>query len=913
MTIFRNQFGKQVQPERKFALYANFGALYETLAAANKEYLFHAAESYLKSKNLSKAIELNYQAARYAVENFALDIAAACFSKVELMVSNSANVGVAPPIDVTRMQIEFGEVLMLAGRNEQALKMLKRMLDEGEKLDKATQLDLKYKIGTIYHNTGNFDFSIKCFLEALDQIGIRFHSNKALIAIALLFEVIQQVILSFGVKKILPTNNRNENRLAIQILNKLSYSWFFKNLLLGQYAHFKALNMADRMIDCAEKAETYAYHVVGSFMLFLKNRAVKYLNNSIKIAHHINRKDILAFSDSFGGVSYYYNADWKNAERTLLESISNYRSIGNLWGQLISIETLALLAVRKGAFQKAEEYIDDMIKLDEDCRDKRGMATTHVLSAYIKLLNGKDASSDWVVLIEERETSLLNVSLNKTYCNVVISKKLLFNEQIKGAYDISESILDCIQQNSLIQEYVAEAFSDRCEILIREYYNRHHPGEIKPQLPHTDRALLKELRKYTLLALARGIMYPAHRGAAFRAIAWYNVFKGRKRIAGFFFRKAISRHHELDMRYEEAKSLANYARFFEISRRPGISRDYFNRAYQLFESCGALVESDRIRNMVDSELVRTREPVERKARNTSGTMETVDQIRVDTLYEASLSLTQAEDVDTLLLRIVGLLIRATGAQNGFLRLEGDSARQEKEIALNFENHVLPVTAVSRSADLIKRSRELRHVVVSPDRSMDPGEANDLPVKDEGSAMCVPLLRGEKYLGYVYLANRLVAGLFSENATKAAQIISVQASFLIENARLMEEYKHLNVKLEDKVREQTGDIAEKVNQLGAANMKLVEADRMKDLLSGAIVHDIKNFASGISGHMRLLTLRFAGDAEGRQQYQSCNRIVHRYHQPGIEPAGYQQDGRRETGGSKAQSLFRRTRCPCSEVF
>ena len=83
-------------------------------------------------------------------------------------------------------------------------------------------------------------------------------------------------------------------------------------------------------------------------------------------------------------------------------------------------------------------------------------------------------------------------------------------------------------------------------------------------------------------------MYPAHRGAAFRAIGWYNAFKNRKRIARYFFRKAINHHHKLDMKYEEAKSLRDYAEFFEDGHQPGLARDYFNRAYALFEKCGAL-------------------------------------------------------------------------------------------------------------------------------------------------------------------------------------------------------------------------------------------------------------------------------------------------------------------------------------
>jgi len=365
------------------------------------------------------------------------------------------------------------------------------------------------------------------------------------------------------------------------------------------------------------------------------------------------------------------------------------------------------------------------------------------------------------------------------------------------------------------------------------------------------------LRKFCLAALVRGIMYPAHRGAAYRAIAWYNAFKGHRRTARHFFLKAINCHHELDMKFEEAKSLAGYARFFEIHNQPGLGRDYFNRAYQLFENCGALVESDRIRDNVDPGLTKNRERIERRVDIPIGIPVTADQIRIDTLYEASLSLTQAEDVDTLLQRIVGLLIRATGAQYGLLRLEGSAGEPEMSIALNHDNRVLPCEGIAVSESLLARAKSLKAIVLWPDpRGIDDGDVAADP--DNGSSMCVPLVRGDKYLGCVYLINRLVAGLFSDNAAKAANIISVQAGFLIENARLMEDYKRFNARLEEKVKAQTTDISEKARQLASTNLKLVESERMKELLSGAVVHDIKNFAAGISGHIKLLAYRHAED-------------------------------------------------------
>ncbi len=331
----------QVSQERKFILYEKFGEAYESLAASDREFLFHAAESYLKSKNLSKSIVLSYEAARYAVEKIALDIAAGYFTKAQLMVSHCEGVGIALPIDSTRMKIEFGEVLMLSGRNEQAMKMFEALLVEERRLDTATIIDLKCKIGTIHHNTGYFEASIKYFFEALCQLGIKFHTNRVRIILSIFFEVLKQIVLSFGIKSILPKTNHPDKILSVRILNKLGYSLFFKSILLEQYAHFKALNMADVLVDCAEKAETYSGHIVASFMLLLKKRSNAYFSKAVAISKATNRNDMLAFTYSFGGVTNYYDAQWESSKKKLSESISIYKSYGDLWGQIVPLETMS--------------------------------------------------------------------------------------------------------------------------------------------------------------------------------------------------------------------------------------------------------------------------------------------------------------------------------------------------------------------------------------------------------------------------------------------------------------------------------------------------------------------------------------------------------------------------------------------
>jgi len=135
------------------------------------------------------------------------------------------------------------------------------------------------------------------------------------------------------------------------------------------------------------------------------------------------------------------------------------------------------------------------------------------------------------------------------------------------------------------------------------------------------------------------------------------------------------------------------------------------------------------------------------------------------------------------------------------------------------------------------------------------EDSDTELAKIRSDLCVPLNWRDKYLGYVYLVNDKVQGLFGEGAQKAAQILAAQAGILLENAHLMGQYKELNAHLQQKVQDQTKDIMEKNIQLEESNLKIVDSERMKNLLSGTLVHDIKNYVAGIEGNVKLLGMRF----------------------------------------------------------
>ena len=314
------------------------------------------------------------------------------------------------------------------------------------------------------------------------------------------------------------------------------------------------------------------------------------------------------------------------------------------------------------------------------------------------------------------------------------------------------------------------------------------------------------------------------------------------------------------MRYEEACSIRDYGMFLEdFCNLPGKARDMFTKAYEIFAWCGAKFETDKLEGKIHPSIKRhtdvsmATETSGEKDSNDSASSSGTNQIRIDSLLDTSASMTEIDDINVLLRQIVTSMITATGAQYGYLSINENALDGHTSVAMSFEGKEVDARTVPVFHDLIEKVIETQKIQI-PDEIVLENDS-DTELAKIRSDLCVPLNWRDKYLGYVYLVNDKVQGLFGEGAQKAAQILAAQAGILLENAHLMGQYKELNAHLQQQVQDQTKDILEKNVQLEESNLKIVDSERMKNLLSGTLVHDIKNYVAGIEGNVKLLGMRF----------------------------------------------------------
>jgi signal transduction histidine kinase len=605
-----------------------------------------------------------------------------------------------------------------------------------------------------------------------------------------------------------------------------------------------------------EKAEAYAEHQIPSYQIFLKKRSFKYFLKSSFISKNINRQDGLAFAQSFGGAIHYYNAHWKKSKEILNASNADYAKIGDIAGQMINYKHLWKTNMMQGIFDdQTKQYIDRTIEIGNRTNERFYIVVALSALNLLQLLR-TGIHND--VEFDEIGNKLLNVNSFLYEVEVVyyvLTTEILLRK-FESAYLRAKRLLPLTLKKSLNSEYQVGSYSQFCYLIVQELNNR---KKNNPQITADEGALKKEFIFYSMILWFSCLSYPAYWGAFYRNIAWFSALHSRKKTAKHFFKKAIQCHHKLDMRYEEACSIRDYGAFLEdFCNVPGEARDRFNEAYRLFEECSAKFDIDRLKDKIcfshqKTSVIKKETTLERIVHgDSSASSSGSNQIRIDTLLQISSSMTEINDMDVLLKQILLAMITATGAQYGQLVMNR-SDNANNGLAMDFEGKEVNPGNVHAFNDLIDKVNQTWKAQFADDAVLDEKEEADRGYIR--SDLCVPLNWRDKYLGYIYLVNDKVKGLFGEGAQKAAQILAAQAGILLENANLVNQYKELNTHLQQKVNDQTKDIQEKNQQLQESNLKFVDSERMKNLLSGTLVHDIKNHVAGIEGNIKLLGMKF----------------------------------------------------------
>lgn len=185
------------------------------------------------------------------------------------------------------------------------------------------------------------------------------------------------------------------------------------------------------------------------------------------------------------------------------------------------------------------------------------------------------------------------------------------------------------------------------------------------------------------------------------------------------------------------------------------------------------------------------------------------------ILDLARTLQSSFSVDDVLASVVDTAIAITSAERGFLMLRGPSGL-EMRVARHKKGHRLHESDLRVPRELLHRAlqhrRELLSMNFDPIAEDETRPQNSIADLELRSVVCVPLVRirtgqseatsvmstGSETVGVLYMDSRIAAADLAGGNRELLQTLAIEASTVLENARLLEE-ERAKQKLEEELR------------------------------------------------------------------------------------------------------------------
>jgi len=286
--------------------------------------------------------------------------------------------------------------------------------------------------------------------------------------------------------------------------------------------------------------------------------------------------------------------------------------------------------------------------------------------------------------------------------------------------------------------------------------------------------------------------------------------------------RAIESAHE--NKYCQNEALANElaAKFYLSKGKSKAAKGYLIEARYLFERWGARSKVQQLD--VEYPYLMLNASIRRTVSSHSSTSTRIssgESLDLGSVTKASKLISGEIVLETLLKKLMNLLIENAGAQTGLIllknqgewKIEAQGAVDKDEVVLQSIS-INPNEAVSLPLPLamINYVVKAREPIVLDD-AVHKGRFTKDPyvvTNQLKSVLCTPILHQDNLTGILYLENNLITGAFTPDRLEVLNLLSSEAAISIKNAQL---YENLEQKIEMRTRElqKAKEVAEAATQ------------------------------------------------------------------------------------------------------
>lgn len=347
--------------------------------------------------------------------------------------------------------------------------------------------------------------------------------------------------------------------------------------------------------------------------------------------------------------------------------------------------------------------------------------------------------------------------------------------------------------------------------------------------------------------------------------AEYAKRKNQKQKAELLYEKAITNSADCGFINEEALANELAATFWYSINRDKFADVYLKQAVKLYALWGAKSKVDKLEKMypwlfINSADITTSGHSMYPGSTSNHTV--LNNIKLDTVLESAMAINSEIKLDSLVNKILRIIIEVSGAQKGLLILQNSRTKQfEIEAETHPENNEIVVQLVRQPLSdkwihipLLRYTERTKRTLILHDALLIGNYTEASYIKNNAvrSVINIPIILHNNLIGFMYLENNMAPYAFTKESEILLNVLSSQVAISIQNARMFDN-------LENKVQERTIELAQKnlflekqKTEIEETRDKLIQSNSTKDKFFSIIAHDLKGPISSINKLMDMVT-------------------------------------------------------------
>ena len=253
------------------------------------------------------------------------------------------------------------------------------------------------------------------------------------------------------------------------------------------------------------------------------------------------------------------------------------------------------------------------------------------------------------------------------------------------------------------------------------------------------------------------------------------------------------------------EALANelYARFWSARKQKQLANNFIRDAYYHYRRWGAEVKCRQLEAQwpgISFRVLERHHGASQQTRSYRSGSEHSDQLDLHSLLKANQVLAKEIQIDSLLQKMLAVLLENAGAEHGFIVLVDDDALIVEVSGGVSDGHRFDAKLIRRPLSELTHCEQpllpaaiIEYVVLTRTTLLLNNPALDqrfcnsryLEQRQPKSVLCLPVSAQGKLVALVYLENNLMESVFTAKHQQTLELLSSQAAISLVNARLYE--------------------------------------------------------------------------------------------------------------------------------